>query len=822
MSNIRSETTFQSVRRHLRNGYVILTERGIVALYGAAMREAAKLIDSPVGVFLAPVDIRREGLALVKAQGLKVAIGAVLRQIAARHDPPLGRSANPVNVAVEESAVRYHYTYALTKPDGVVPSRRPVNDMDFALEVPFGFCPEAVDRGPIAAIIHAFYTDELETTLVRLDRAPVGVDLFISTDTPEKKAIIEQKTSAWRKGAVEIRVFPNRGRDIAPKIVGFCDVYARYEIFLALHNKKSPHGGSPLARWRDYLLDHLIGSPEIIGSVLHLFDRPEVGVVFPQHLFEIRGILNWGYDYEHARALMRRLGYDIDKNLVLEFPSGSMFWGRTAAMRPLLELGLSFEDFPEESGQVDGTLAHAIERILLMAAETRGFEWLKIVRRELYPLPRTILSVERPEDVAHHRLRVFQPTLIPVDDETQPYARRMKEARPITPYPSRNPRPRLNLLIPTINPGQTFGGVSTALKLFREWAERLGPDYDQRIIVTEADVDPEAYAAFADFAAQPFVASLDNARKCIVDANGRQGGRLDLRAGDFFFATAWWTADISQKLEQVRTRLFGGQSPFIYLIQDDEPFFYGWGSKFALAEASYRHAQDIIAVINSEELFETITNKYQFARAYCLPYQLNSNISSSLKAVPRERLILIYGRPSVFRNAFEIICHALHIWQQRDPIRASRWSIAFLGEDFEEPLIYPVQNAAVAGKVSLESYGDYLSRATVGISLMLSPHPSYPPLEMAEAGLTVIANNFGAKELNKRCPEIQLLDSLDPLSLSIALEDAVSASEASIGTVTPRRKIGSLCLRPESIAEPDRIAALIRAATTGQTRPDKW
>jgi hypothetical protein len=813
MNDIRSETTFQSVRRHLRNGYVILTERGIVSLYGAAMREAAKLIDSPVGVFLAPVDIRREGPALVKAQGLKVAIGAVLRQIAATYDPPLGRSANPVNAEVEERAIRYHYTYSLTKPDGVVPSRRPVNDMDFALEVPFGFCPEAVVRGPIAAIVHAFYTDELETILDRLDRAPIGIDLFISTDTPEKKVIIEQKTAGWRKGAVEVRIFPNRGRDIAPKIVGFCDVYSRYEIFLALHNKKSLHGGSSLARWRDYLLDNLIGSPEIIGSILHLFDRPEVGVVFPQHLFEIRGILNWGYDYEIARALMRRLGYDIDKNLVLEFPSGSMFWGRTVAMQPLLDLKLSFEDFPEESGQVDGTIAHAIERILLMAAETRGFEWLKIVRRELYPLQRTVLAVEHPGDVPRHRLQVFQPTLIPVDDETQPYARRIKEARSITPYPSQNGRRRLNLLIPTINPGQTFGGVSTALKLFREWAELLAPDYDQRIIVTEANVGPEGYAAFPDFQARPFVASLDNAQKCIVDANGRQGGRLDLRAGDFFVATAWWTADISQKLEQVRARLFGGQLPFIYLIQDDEPFFYGWGSKFALAEASYRHAEDIIAVINSEELFKTITSKYQFSGAFCLPYQLNSSISSALKVVPRERLILIYGRPSVSRNAFEIVCHALHIWQQRDPIRASRWSIAFLGEDFEDPLIYPVQNAVVAGKVSLESYGDYLSRATIGISLMLSPHPSYPPLEMVEAGLTVISNNFGAKQLDKRCTDIQLLKSFDPLSLSIALEEAIGRSEPVIGTVVPRRTVGSLDLPRDCIADPVTIAELIRAAT---------
>ena len=41
---MKQESFFQAVRRHLRNGYIILSTRGLVALYGAAMREAAKLV----------------------------------------------------------------------------------------------------------------------------------------------------------------------------------------------------------------------------------------------------------------------------------------------------------------------------------------------------------------------------------------------------------------------------------------------------------------------------------------------------------------------------------------------------------------------------------------------------------------------------------------------------------------------------------------------------------------------------------------------------------------------------------------------------------
>ncbi|WP_424360144.1 rhamnan synthesis F family protein [Methylocystis parvus] len=783
---MRQETTFQAVRRHLRNGYVILATRGPVALYGAAMREAAKLIDSPVGVFLAPRDVLTDGPHFLKEHGLRATIGAILRQTAATYDPPLGRRRNPVNDPLRERAISYYYTYELTKPDGVVPSRRPANEMDFALEIPFAFDPAPAPKGPIAAIIHAFYPEILPLVLEKLDNIPGSVDLFLSTNTDEKRRAVEEATRDWAKGRVEIRVTPNRGRDIAAKFFGFRDVYENYDLFLHLHTKRSPHGGAELARWRDYLMDHLLGSPEIVRSILALFDDSKVGVVFPQHLFELRGILNWGYDYDLARALMKRMGVGIDKNMVLEFPSGSMFWGRSAAFRPLLDLDIGFEDFPEEGGHVDGTLAHAIERVLLMVAESNGFEWLKVARRDLYPMQNTLLTVNGPDDLPLHRLKVFQPCLGSVDNGLRPQDRGIVEIKPLLSYPSRNPRPRLNLLTPTVNPHQIFGGVATAMKLFTAVADALGEDYDRRIIATDADIEPEAYESLPDYEAVPHAASLDVGRRLLVDAYERDGSRLDLRAGDIFIATAWWTALFALDVERDRARLFGRELPFVYLVQDDEPYFHGRSSRYALAESTYRHGDRTIAVINSEELYEVMCGKYAFREAYCIPYAMNAQIFTALQPAPRERLLLVYGRPHVTRNAFELICDGLFRWQQRDPIRASRWRILFLGEEFPETLVYPVMNASVGGKVSLTDYASYLSCASVGVSLMLSPHPSYPPLEMAEAGLLTITNHFEGKNLTSRFDNIVSLDLLEPAALADAIESAVAAMEPRIGEVVPR------------------------------------
>ncbi|QGM97397.1 rhamnan synthesis F family protein [Methylocystis parvus] len=783
---MKQETTFQAVRRHLRNGYVILTSRGPVALYGAAMREAAKLVDSPVGVFLAPKDILRDGPHFLREHGLRETVGAVLRQTAATYDPPLGRRRNPINDPLRDRAITYYHTYELTKPDGVVPSRRPANEMDFALEIPFAFAPEPPAARPVAAIVHAFYPEILPLVLEKLENIPGPVDLFLSTNTEEKKRALEDAVRGWRKGKVDIRLTPNRGRDIAAKFFGFRDVYANYDLFVHLHTKRSPHGGEALARWRDYLMDHLLGSPEIVRSILTLFDDPKMGIVFPQHLFELRGILNWGYDYDLARALTKRMGVEIDKNMVLEFPSGSMFWGRSAAFRRLLDLDIGFQDFPEEGGHVDGTLAHAIERILLIVAESSGFEWLKVARRDLYPMQNTLLTVVSPEDLPSHRLKVFQPCLGNVDNGLRPQDRGIVEIKPLLAYPSRNLRPRLNLLTPTVNPHQIFGGVATALKLFTAVADALGEDYDRRIIATDADIEPEAYDGLSDYEAVPHAASLDLGRRLLVDAYERDGSRLDLRAGDIFIATAWWTALFALDLERDRARLFGGELPFVYLIQDDEPYFQGRSSRYALAESTYRHGARTIAVINSEELYEVMSRKYAFHEAYCVPYVMNAQISAALDPAPRERLMLIYGRPHVNRNAFELICDGLFRWQQRDPIRASRWRILFLGEEFPETLVYPVQNAAVGGKVSLAEYANYLSRASVGVSLMLSPHPSYPPLEMAEAGLLTITNQFEGKDLTRRFDNIVSLDLLEPAALADAMEAAVAAMEPRIGETTRR------------------------------------
>ncbi len=56
------------------------------------------------------------------------------------------------------------------------------------------------------------------------------------------------------------------------------------------------------------------------------------------------------------------------------FPADSMFWYRPAALKGLLDKDWKIDDFPEEAGQSDGTIMHALERLIPTVTNHNGFQ----------------------------------------------------------------------------------------------------------------------------------------------------------------------------------------------------------------------------------------------------------------------------------------------------------------------------------------------------------------------------------------------------------------------------------------------------------------
>ena len=328
---------------------------------------------------------------------------------------------------------------------------------------------------------------------------------------------------------------------------------------------------------------------------------------------------------------------------------------------------------------------------------------------------------------------------------------------------------RLNLIVPTIHPAAAFGGVSTALGLFDELARTVALT---RIISLAAT--PETMPdGWGDYQAVDLASEATPARSVVSIAGGGEAS-LAVGRGDVFLATFWTTAALAHAIRRWQSAAFGRPPlPMAYLIQDYEPGFSAWSAQSALARATYGDSQGTIAIFNTGLLRDYFhANGLRFSREFVfephLPPALRPFVPSGPK--PRSRQIVVYGRPKTPRNAFPLIVDGLRAWvaMYED---AGSWSIVSVGQAHPPIELGRGVTLTSRGKLSLEAYGLLLAESAIGISLMISPHPSYPPLEMAQLGLLVLTNRFDGKDLATWHTNIESLeeDSADGLARQLAV-----------------------------------------------------
>ncbi|MFO1150440.1 MAG: rhamnan synthesis F family protein [Alsobacter sp.] len=696
--------------------------------------------------------------------------------------------------------------------DGVVNSTRPHPSIDRAIRIPFNKRDET-EQNSIAVMLHAFYADTGSEIIQKyLKHIPVPFSLFVTTTTERDAAILRSASLPKNCQMTEVRIVPNVGRDIAPKIVALADVYERYDLVLHVHTKKSLHD-QRFANWRDYLLSELVGSEEIVHSHLALLSDASVGMSFPVHHASVAGLLNWGYNFPQARQLLDTIDVTLSIHNTLDFPSGSMFWAKSKALLPLLNLRLNVEDFPEEIGQIDGTLAHAIERTFCFFVEAAGYKWVKTTTgNSQFDGPAYCPSSSA--SVGNVVTNVFRPVSTIAPGTYDPMCVQAPEIARFNFIPDPSVRPRINLLIPSLDPQAIYGGLTTAIHVFQELLDSLSARFDARVIVTDSpSIDNrQSFRDFLDL----HMSSFDAATRTIVAAGDRANCYLPVRKHDVFVATAWWTAHIAAQLLAEQSQFHKNACPLIYLIQDDERDFYPSSMKRELVKATYETKWQTIALINSFQLAEHMSRNFEFHRLFVLPYSINKTIRLNLKDRKRERTILFYGRRSVNRNAFDIVVAGLALWQERHPDIAEQWKVVSIGEAHGEEFLRPLVNANTLGKVSLSAYGELLSTASVGISLMLSPHPSYPPLEMASAGLATITNNYGTKDLSLSNDNIVSMKAVSSEELYRALVVATARGAQSMQSVSEEKSRPST---PFDLYDPGELARLVEAITVGVGLP---
>ncbi len=340
---------------------------------------------------------------------------------------------------------------------------------------------------------------------------------------------------------------------------------------------------------------------------------------------------------------------------------------------------------------------------------------------------------------------------------------------------SANQKMRLNLVMSSVNAKTTYGGGATIYTFFQQLKDRLNCDV-RVITLDDSAQESNIGGVFADFRIAAPSEETEYASTLVgYPENNGERPCLMIREKDVFITTYWTTMYVAGYFRAFQDRAYGQHQNLIYFIQDYEPGFYEWGSEYLLAESTYR-IPDTVAVFNSEELKNYFDKyDYQFADRFWFTPKLNRPMKEYLlqamdsqEKPERKPQVIIYGRPRIWRNCFSLVVASLkQALEYEEKLRG--WQFLSLGASHKDIDLGYGAKLVCKGKLTLEEYARTLLETKIGISLMCSPHPSYPPLEMAAFGVNTITNSFLCKDLSTFSKNIISVDNATPENFASAL-----------------------------------------------------
>lgn len=241
---------------------------------------------------------------------------------------------------------------------------------------------EAVDlkNQKVAVHLHVFYVDLLEEFLTAFKQFHFSYDLFITTDSDDKKAEIEEILAANSQEA-QVFVTGNIGRDVLP-MLKLKNYLAAYDVIGHFHTKKSKEADFWAGQsWREELIDMLVKPADNILAQLQ--QNPKIGLVIADipTFFRYNKIVDaWN---EHLIAPeMNTLWQEMGMTKAIDFNAfhtfvmsyGTFVWFKYDALKPLFDLNLTDDDVPEEP-LPQNSILHAIERLLIYIAWNEHYDF---------------------------------------------------------------------------------------------------------------------------------------------------------------------------------------------------------------------------------------------------------------------------------------------------------------------------------------------------------------------------------------------------------------------------------------------------------------
>ena len=385
-------------------------------------------------------------------------------------------------------------------------------------------------------------------------------------------------------------------------------------------------------------------------------------------------------------------------------------------------------------------------RALAGSNETLGIERQlasAIVWRQLVALDsRGIRPAKRPHDTS---LATYEPKAIDHGDTGTAQIQTITE--PLEIHVDDDQPTRINILVPAIDLKHLFGGYIAKFNL----ARRLS-DGGHRVRIVTVDRTPplprdwrlqvESYSGL-----EGFLSAVEVAFARDLDAP------LSISPTDRFIATTWWTAHLARAaVEQTDAERF------VYLIQEYEPYTFAMGSLAALAMQSYTFPH---YALFSTEMLRTFfrTHGYGvFADGEEGGDRDSISFENAITPIPppetavltsrESRRLLFYARAEEHarRNMFELGLIAVCETIERG-VFGPEWEFFGIGSVGERSRI-PLPGGSRLEMIKRQpqgAYGAMIGSHDVGLALMLTPHPSLVPIEMASAGLLTVTNTFDTK-----------------------------------------------------------------------------
>ena len=222
----------------------------------------------------------------------------------------------------------------------------------------------------IAVILHAHYPDVALELINAVNDMGLAFDLFVTTSRGDVSEAIHTNVPSNARATTVFEV-ENFGRDVMP-FIRILDTIGldQYAAVLKLHTKKTV-GQSYGDVWRDEIIGQLIPAVSHAKSFLARLDTTGWGILGPSSFLLTDSSRFWGANRARTTKLRRRFSY-VGGSHDLEFFAGTMFWFKPAALQNLPDI-VRDESWEKERGQLDGTLAHAIERILVDVARANEY-----------------------------------------------------------------------------------------------------------------------------------------------------------------------------------------------------------------------------------------------------------------------------------------------------------------------------------------------------------------------------------------------------------------------------------------------------------------